>query len=98
MTAETEAALVKYLGFIVTTGAVIICVKLLPDQPAALGIICSAAGLGYGSAAFNALPSVRKAKGLVSLHTVSADDAVKMKQAVARVESLKPPAAAGEES
>ena len=90
MMAETEATLVKYLGFVITTAAVVVCVKLLPDEPAVLGIICSAAGLGYGSAAFNALPVVQRAKGLVSIHTPSPDDTNLMRQAVARVDSLKP--------
>jgi len=97
MTAETQDALVKYLGFVVTAGLIIACALLLPNQPAILAIVSGMAGAGYGGVSFNTpLKAVRKAKGLVSVHAPSKDDAAKMREAVAKVDSMQPPAAGGQ--
>lgn len=94
MTPETQDKLVKLLGLIVQAGIVIACVRLLPDNPEVLAIVTSITGAAYGAVGYNTpITAVRKAKGLVSVKAPSKDDTAKMREAVAKADSMQPPAA-----
>jgi hypothetical protein len=96
MTPELQDKLFKLVGALVVAAVGIACVKLIPDQHEMTVFIMSGISTAYGGVAWNSpIKAVQQAKGLVSVRAPSIEDAEKMKAAVAKVESMKPPAGGG---
>lgn len=93
MSPENQATLIKFVGIAVQVAAIIACVKLLPGNPEILATVTALIGTATGALGWNSpLGAVRAAKGLVSVRAPSDKDAEKMRAAIAKVDSVKPPA------